>query len=97
MVTKEKQKTSQTLPSNQDSGYLQQLEKDTIRILQIALSSTIEKLLKGSSALNIFTQNTRVKYNLKSPVLVIPICHKMRDTQIANEVQFSASRRKFAC
>lgn len=56
-----------------------------MKTLQIALSSTIEKLLKSSSALNIFTQNIRVKYNLKSPVLVIHICHQI-DTQIANEV-----------
>lgn len=85
MVKKEKRKTSQTLPS-QDSGYLQQLEKDIIKILQMALSSTIEKLLKSSSSLNIVTQNTRVKHNLKSPVLVIHICHKTRAIQITNEV-----------
>lgn len=86
MVKKEKRKTSQTLPSKQDSGYLQQLEKDIIKILQMALSITIEKLLKSSSSLNIVTQNTRVKHNLKSPVLVIHICHKTRAIQITNEV-----------
>lgn len=86
MVKKEKRKTSHILPSKHDSGYLWQLEQGIIKTLQIALSSTIEKLLKSSSALNIFKQNTKLKYNLKSPALVIHICHKIRHIQIANEV-----------